>query len=163
MLIRYMRPLELLIERYDYGKDYTEGRIYVDGMYFGESMEPFCRHLSNSMLLDEIKKKKVAGKTAIPTGRYNVTLAYSAKFKNRAYGKRYNGMFPLLNDIPGFKGVLLHPLNRGTESSGCIGVGEYYKPGLIARATQGHYDLMDYYILPAINRGQEVYVTVKEV
>lgn len=158
-----MRPLELLIERYDYGKDYTQGRVFVDGMYFGESMEPYSRHLSNSMPLSEIKKKKIAGKTAIPTGRYKVTLAVSSRLKNRSYAKKYGGKFPLLNNVPGFSGILLHPLNRGPESAGCLGVGEYFKPGLIARATQGHYDLMDYYLVPAINKGQEVYITIKEV
>ena len=158
-----MNTLEILVERYDYGKDYTEGRIYIDGMYFGESMEPYSRHLSNSMPLSEIKKKKVAGKTAIPTGRYKVTLAVSSRLKNRSYAKKYGGKFPLLNNVPGFSGILEHPLNYGHESAGCIGIGEYWKPGVIARATQGHYDLMDYYLVPAINKGQEVYITIKEV
>ena len=158
-----MRPLEILIERYDYGADYTQGRVYVDGMYFGESIEPFSRHLSNSMSLAEIKRRKVAGRTAIPTGRYRVTLAVSPRLKGRAYAKKYGGKFPLLNDVPGFSGILEHPLNYGHESAGCIGVGEWWKPGVIARATDGHYDLMDYYIVPASNRGQEVYITIAEL
>ena len=158
-----MNPLEILIERYDYGTDYTQGRVYVDGLHFGESIEPFCRHLSNSMPLSEIKAKKVAGRTAIPTGRYKVTLAVSWRLKNRSYAKKYEGKFPLLNDVPGFSGILLHPLNYGHESAGCIGIGEYWKPGVIARAQQGHYDLMDYYLVPAFKQGREVYITIKEI
>ena len=158
-----MRPLELLIERYDYGKDYCEGRVYVDGMIFGESMEPPSRHLTNSMPLSEIKKKKVTGKTAIPTGRYKVTWEYSPRLHGRSYAKKYNGKFPCLNGVPGFSGILLHPLNYGHENQGCIGTGEYWKSGVIARAQQGYTDLMDYFLVPAWKRGQEVYITIKEV
>lgn len=157
-----MKPLELLIERYDFGADYTEGRIYVEGMYFGETMEPYSRHLSSAMPLSEIKKKKVAGLTAIPTGRYKVTLAISPRLKDRVYGKRYDGKFPVLLDVPAFSGILLHPLNYGYESNGCIGVGEKWLPGKIVRAQQGHYDLMDMYILPAVQRGQDIFITIKE-
>lgn len=158
-----MRPLEILVERYEYGDTFSEGRVYVDGMHFGESMEPPSKHLSNNMTLDEIKKKKVKGKTAIPCGRYKVTLAVSPKFKDRSWAKPYDGECPLLNNVPGFSGVLLHPLNYGRESEGCIGIGEKWKPGVIVRAQQGHFDLMDHYILPSVEMGREIYITIKEV
>lgn len=155
-------PLEIIFERYIYGDDYTEGRCYVDGALFGESMEPKSRHLTSDMPLSEIKKIKVAGKTAIPAGRYKTTLAVSQRLKDRVYGKKYNGKFPLLNDVPGFSGILIHPLNYGTESSGCLGVGEKWMPGKILKSQQAYYDLMDYYIIPADKKGREVYVTIIE-
>lgn len=157
-----MRPLELLIERYDYGKDYTEGKFYVDGMFFGESMEPLSRHLSNSMPLSEIRKKKVYGKTAIPTGRYELEWRVSPSLKDRSYAKKYGGKFPYLKNVPGWTGVMVHPFNYGTESKGCVAVGEKWKPGVVINATKGYQDLMDFYLIPAFERGQKVYVTIVE-
>ena len=158
-----MRPLELLVERYDFGKDYTEGKFYVDGMPFGESMEPHSLHLTNSMPLSEIKAKKVYGKTAIPTGRYKISWEVSPSLKNRTYAKEFDGKFPYLVNVPGWTGVMIHPFNYGTESKGCIAVGEKWMPGKIIRATEGYKDLMRYYLVPAFKRGQEVYITIKEI
>lgn len=157
-----MKPLELLVERNTYGSDYTMGQFFVDGMPFGDTIEPFCRHLSNSMPLSEIKEKKVYGKTCIPTGRYKVTWAYSTRLGGRSYAKKYNGKFPLLNNVPNWSGVLIHPFNKGTESLGCIAVGERWKDGYIINATKGYQDLMDFYLVPAFQRGQDVYITIAE-
>lgn len=158
-----MRPLELLVERYDFGADHTGGRFYIDGMPFGDSMEPPSRHLSNSMPLSEIKAKKVYGKTAIPTGRYELELRVSPSLKNRAYARKYDGKFPYLKNIPGWTNVMFHPFNYGSESKGCIAVGEKWKPGAILKATKGYEDMMDYYLVPAFERGQRVFVTINEV
>ena len=157
-----MRPFEILVERNEYGANYTMGKMYVDGMPFGDTIEPASKHLSNSMPLSEIKEKKVYGKTCIPTGRYKLTWAYSPRLGGRAYAKKYNGKFPLLNNVPGWSGVLIHPFNYGTESQGCISVGERWSAGKIINATKGFQDLMDFYLVPAFQRGQEVYITIKE-
>lgn len=158
-----MNPLEMLVERYDFGADYTEGRFYVDGMLFGESMEPLSRHLSNSMSIAEIRARKVAGKTAIPTGRYELELRVSPSLKNRAYAKKYDGKFPYLKNVPGWTGVMFHPFNYGSESKGCISVGEKWKPGAILKATKGYEDMMDFYLADAFERGQRVFVTITEI
>ena len=158
-----MNTLELLVERSKFGSDYTMGRMMVAGMPFGDTIEPCSRHLSNSMPLPEINAKKVAGKTAIPCGRYLVTWAYSPRLGRRAYAKKYGGKFPLLNNVPGWSGVLLHPFNYGTESQGCIAVGERWKDGKIINATKGYQDLMDFDLVPAFQRGQQVYITITEI
>ena len=157
-----MNTLEILVERYDYGKDYTMGRMYVEGMIFGDSIEPPSRHLSNSMSLAEIKAKKVYGKTAIPCGRYELEWRVSPSLKNRSYAQKYSGKFPYLKDVPGWSDVMFHPFNYGRESKGCIAVGEKFKDGVLMKATQGYQDLMDYYIVPAFKRGQRVFVTIAE-
>lgn len=155
-----MRTLELTVLRNEFGSDHSQGRFYVDGMYFGDTMEPKDRGLSADMPLAQQKAKKVKGKTAIPYGRYRVTWAVSPKFKDRSYAKNYGGKFPLLNGIPNYSGVLIHPLNYGYESEGCIGIGERWKEGVIINATQAYKDLMDYYLVPAFKRGQEVWITI---
>lgn len=155
-------PLELTVIRNDYGKDYTGGQMLVLGMIFGDTIEPPSRHLTNNMLLSEIKAKKVYGKTAIPTGRYKIEWKESPSLKNRSYAKQYGGKFPYLIDVPGWSGVMIHPFNYGTESKGCIAVGEKWMPGKVINATRGYQDLMDHYLVPAFKAGQEVYITIVE-
>lgn len=154
--------LELFLVRKDFGDTYTGGEFQVEGMIFGDSMEPRSRHLSKDMPLSEIKAKKVYGKTAIPTGRYELEWRESPSLKDRSYAKDYGGKFPYLKDVPGWKDVMIHPFNYGTESKGCIAVGERWKPGVIIKATEGYTALMDYYLKPAFEKGQKVYITIKE-
>lgn len=138
------------------------GKMYVDGMLFGDTIEPKSLHLDSSMPLSEIKKKKVYGKTAIPTGRYRMIWQVSPSLKNRSYAKKYGGKFPYYENVPGWSGVMLHPFNRGTESKGCQAVGEKWKDGVIINATKGYEDFMDFFFVPAMKYGQEVYITIKE-
>lgn len=157
-----MKPLELTLERWDFGEGYTGGRLYVDGMLFSDTIEPEDRGLSSVMSLADIKRLKVAGKTAIPYGRYKVTWAWSPRLHGRSYAKKYGGKFPLLNGVPGWSGVLIHPFNYGRESQGCIGPGERWMPGKVINSTLAYTDLMDFYLVPAFERGQEIWITVKQ-
>jgi len=80
------------------------------------------------MSLKDIIKKKICGKTAIPTGTYNLTLnVKSPKFsKYEFYQKTCNGFLPRILDVPGFSGILIHVADgyKGAELlQGCIGIG----------------------------------------
>jgi GH24 family phage-related lysozyme (muramidase) len=57
---------------------------------------------------------KVANATAIPAGRYRVTVDYSPTF---------NKNLPRLQAVPGFAGILMHGGNGPEDSRGCILVG----------------------------------------
>lgn len=85
---------------------YTIGRVYIDGIYFSNSLEDVDRGLDDSMSEEEIKSKKVYGKTAIPTGRYEVIYTYSPKFRRH---------LPRLQNVKGFTGILVHCLTPETE------------------------------------------------
>ena len=154
--------LELTLVRSEFGATYTGGTLYVAGMKFGDTIEPFDRGLTSDMTLVEIKAKKVYAKTCIPYGRYKLSWQVSPTLKDRTYAKKYDGKFPYLMDVPGWTGVMLHPFNVGTESKGCISVGQRYSPGKIINATRGFQDLMDFYLVPAFKRNQDVYITIKK-
>lgn len=94
--------------------DYTIGKMYIDGEYFCDTLEDTDRGLKQDMALSELKELKEYGKTAIPTGEYVLTITYSNRFAK---------MMPLINDVPSFSGVRIHPLNTSKETEGCIGVG----------------------------------------
>jgi len=157
-----LRTLELQLVRSEFGNDYTGGILYVDGMRFGDTIEPKDRGLTSDMPLAEIKKQKVYAKTCIPYGRYKLSWQVSPSLKDRSYAKKYDGKFPYLLNVPGWEGVMLHPFNYGTESKGCIAVGEKWMPGKIINATKGYQDLMDFYLVPAFKRNQEVWITIKK-
>lgn len=103
----------LLIRRYRNDK-YTIGDLYIDGVWFSNVLEDVDRGLSNDMSEEEIKKIKVYGKTAVPTGRYKVEVTYSPKFK------RY---LPILLNVKGFSGIRVHSGNTAEDTLGCLLVG----------------------------------------
>lgn len=117
--------MEILLKRIAKKNLYTIGKLYIDGVYFCDTIEDKDRGLSQSMLLEEIKKIKVPNETAIPTGTYNVTLnVVSPKFKDRAWAKPYGGKVPRILNVPGFEGVLIHPGTDQNSTSGCVILGK---------------------------------------
>lgn len=117
--------MEILVKRIAKESTYTIGKMYIDGEYVADTLEDTDRGLTQHMPLSEIQEKKVYGKTAIPTGTYQVTLdIVSSKFKNSTWAKPYGGKLPRLINVPGYEGVLIHPGTDASSTSGCILVGE---------------------------------------
>jgi hypothetical protein len=106
--------MKLLLKRIFRGDKYTIGHLYIDGNYYCDVLEDVDRELSNDMSEEEIKKIKVYGKTAIPTGRYKIEVTYSPKFK------RY---LPILLNVRGFSGIRIHSGNTAEDTLGCLLVG----------------------------------------
>lgn len=107
--------MEILVKRLYKTSAYTIGKMYIDGQYLCDTVEDCDRGLKQSMTSQQIAVKKVYGQTAIPTGRYKVTLTFSNKFKR---------VLPLVNDVIGFLGIRIHAGNTADDSLGCIIVGE---------------------------------------
>lgn len=135
--------MKILVKRIAKLPTYTIGRLSIDGKLICDTIEDRDRGLSQDMPLSEIKKKKVYGETAIPTGTYKVTLnVVSPKFKNRAWAKPYGGKVPRLLDVPGYEGILIHPFNTAEESLGCIGPGENTVKGKVLNSTVTFHKIM---------------------
>ena len=101
---------------------YTIGKLYIDGVYFCETVEDKDRGLDDSMEESVIKERKVYGETAIPLGTYKVEITYSPKFKKN---------LPLLYNVKGFEGIRIHSGNTAKDSLGCIIVGKNKKVGMV--------------------------------
>lgn len=95
--------MELLVLRKPTTDGVTLGELYVDGRRECFTLEDAVR-----------SGAKVPGETAIPYGRYQVTITRSQRFQR---------MLPLVHDVPGFAGVRIHPGNTVEDTSGCILVG----------------------------------------
>ena len=104
--------MELTLTRIAKRKDYTIGRLSVDGTFFCNTLEPTWRDYEHGAY-------KIKGKSAIPEGRYAVVISYSPKFQK---------WLPLLLGGPEFnkrwQGIRIHAGNSAKDTQGCILVGE---------------------------------------
>lgn len=112
--------MKLLLKRKFKGPDYTIGDLFLDGKFFCNTLEDSVRILP-LVCFDTAQgvvcrcKEKEYGRTAIPAGRYAVTMAYSPRFKRK---------LPYLHDVPHFLGILIHSGNDASHTEGCILVGK---------------------------------------
>ena len=100
--------------------------MYVNGMYFCDTLEDKVRDLNKDGDLNDAEEGKVYAQTAIPYGKYKVIVSFSPKFKR---------MLPRLLDVPHFEGILIHRGNTAKDSAGCILVGENKIKGKVINST----------------------------
>lgn len=120
--------MKLTIKRIITRNNYTLGKLYIDGVYFCDTLEDRDIGLTQNMSVEQIKSIKVPGETAIPKGTYKVTLdVVSPKFsKYPFYMQTCEGKLPRLIDVKGYEGVLIHVADgpkRDSLVQGCIGIG----------------------------------------
>lgn len=132
--------MKLILKRIYKASTYTIGKLYLseDGKltYLMDTLEDTDRDLHDCMSVDEIKKRKKDGLTAIPTGCYKITMdVVSPKFKNRSWAKPYDGKLPRFLNVKGFEGVLIHVGNTPKDTLGCILVGENKVKGQVINST----------------------------
>lgn len=110
--------MELFLKRTQKTEDYTLGVISIEG-----------RTETFPTVEDTVRENgiKIADKTAIPSGRYKITIdVISPKFsKYSFYKESCEGKLPRLLNVPNFTGILIHCGRNETQSSGCIILNDY--------------------------------------
>ena len=126
--IQEVEAMEIRVKRIARKDGYTIGKMYINGAYFCDTLEDTDRGLNSAMSVDEILSKKRKGITAIPTGKYDVILTFSPKFKR---------VLPLLLNVKGYEYIRVHHGNLPSSTDGCLLVGENKIKGQIvnSRAT----------------------------
>ena len=135
--------MEITVKRTYFRDTYTIGAIQVNGKYQMDTLEPRA--------IDWQKEQKVAGKTAIPEGRYRLCIDYSKTFKRK---------MPYLLSVPNFVGVMIHTGNTAKNTRGCILVGKNTATGTLTES-RIHFNRLYAQIEEAIDSGEEVWVTVR--
>lgn len=156
--------MNLFLKRIYKGSAYTIGKLYIDGKYFCDTLEDVDRGLTNSMPLSVIRSKKISGQTAIPIGKYQVTLAVkSPKYSKIDYYKQLcAGYVPRLEEVKGYSGVLIHCGNTVQDTDGCILVGRNKKKGMVldSRATfEKLYTALTHQIMA--DEREPIYITIE--
>ena len=117
--------MKLKLIRIFFGKTYTIGKLYIDGVYYCDTIEDVNRDLNKDGDLLDIGEGKVMHKTCIPFGIYKVIVNMSGRFKR---------LLPRILNVPHFDGILIHNGVDETSSSGCIIVGENRVKGKVTNS-----------------------------
>lgn len=115
--------MELILKRTSCRDTFTDGRLYVDGQYYCDTLEP---------PFDPLRAREEGSKCAIAFGRYRVVNGLS---------RRYQRLMPMLCEVPGRRGILVHPGNEPRHSEGCILVGRARCAGLLSDSRRTFDDL----------------------
>ena len=155
--------MELRLERIALRSEYTIGKLYVDGEYVCDTIEDTVRDLDKDGKFAN-GEVKIPGKTAIPYGRYEITMKVKSpkysNFSKYSWAKKYDGYLPRLLNVSNFEGVLIHPGNTSSESSGCILTGENKVVGKVINSVNTFRRLMDDYLVPAKKRNENIVITI---
>lgn len=119
--------MKLTLKRIALRPTYTIGRLYIDDVYFCDTIEDTVRDINKNGKFDN-GEKKVHSKTAIPYGTYEIKWTYSPRFK------KYT---PQLMNVPSFEGIRIHAGNTSADTEGCLILGENKQVGKVlnSRAT----------------------------
>lgn len=155
--------MKILIERTWKKEEYTIGKLYVDGIFFSNTLEDKDRGLASTMSLGEIKRIKKAGITAIPTGTYNIRMdIVSPKYSKKDWFIKncHGAKMPRLENVPGYEGVLVHPGNTAADTDGCILIGKNDVKGKVTKSKEYFLQLYNK-IYAAYNKSEKISITIK--
>lgn len=119
--------MKLTLKRIALRPTYTIGKLYINDVYFCDTIEDTVRDLNKNGKFDN-GEKKVHSKTAIPYGIYEIKWTYSPRFK------KYT---PQLMNVPSFEGIRIHAGNTSADTEGCLILGKNKQVGKVlnSRAT----------------------------
>lgn len=142
--------MKILVKRTFLGDEYTIGHMYINGVYFCDTLEDPVRDTNKNGVFDN-GEKKIAGDTAIPYGTYPITVNVSPKFKRE---------LPRLSGVAEFEGVLIHRGNTAKDTAGCILIGENKVKGKVINSTP-YEERIVRHCKAAIEMGEDITITIE--
>jgi len=116
--------MKLLLQRKVLTDKYTQGVLYVNGIFFCHTIEDKVRAKAGMWK----RIFKVKAQTAIAYGTYPVLVTWSPRFK-----RQLTGVF----NVPDFLGIRIHNGTSELSSEGCIIVShQVEKPGRLVNDKQ---------------------------
>lgn len=132
--------MKLHLTRKIYTTNSTIGELLVDGKFQCFTLE------------DPVRPAKVKGITAIPAGTYKIVITHSAKFGRD---------LPLLENVPNYEGIRIHPGNTAEHTEGCLLVGRTKAVDSIGTSKDAFNDLFGL-LRAEIDGGGKVSITIVE-
>lgn len=132
--------MRLRLERTWCGQKCTIGTLYLDNKAECFTCEDVVRP----------DGEKLYGETAIPAGVYNVVITPS---------KRFRRDLPLVENVPGFEGIRIHPGNTAEDTDGCILVGVAKTPDSVTHSRQA-FDSLFRKITESLGAGEKVTIEI---
>lgn len=142
--------MELKLQRFQRTDISTISKLFIDEEEFCFCLEDKDRGLHQGMTVQEILAIKVYGKTAIPTGKYQVVITFSNRFKKP---------LPLLINVPGYEGIRIHPGNTAADSSGCLLCGTTYDTDRVNNSREAFYELFEK--IEKASKTEKIFITIK--
>lgn len=142
--------MNLTLQRDELDLDRCFGRLIAeDGHRLVYTLEDAVREVAGQ----PVEKWKIHGQTAIPTGRYLITLENSPKFGPGTL---------TVNNVPGYSGVRMHAGNTAEDTDGCPLLGMSIDPhGITGGTSQPAVKLVKEVVRQAIAGGEQVWMTVR--
>lgn len=142
--------MKLRLERRYLGPEYTIGHLFINGLYFCDTIEDKVRDFNKDGDLLDPGEDKVYAKTAIPYGKYRVELSMSPKFKR---------LLPMVLNVKHFTGIRIHRGNTAKDSAGCILPGENKVKGTVLNSTSYEKAIVRK-MKEATRRGEEIDIQI---
>ena len=153
--------MNIKIDRTNKKETYTIGNLYVDGRWLCSTLEDRDRGLEQSDTVAYIRGVKIPGETAIPTGRYRITMdVVSQKYNGVKWYRDFcGGRMPRLLNVPGFEGILIHPGSDALSTAGCILVGLNTMRGRLT-ASRAKFQELYKLMKKANDKGELIYIEI---
>jgi len=150
--------MKIQLIRFSSQADSTSGILLIDNEFACYTLE------------DEEREVKVMHETCIPEGTYEIKYRKEGGFHNRykaRYGSDHFGMLEL-QEVPGFKWILIHSGNTDEHTSGCVLVGDQQKNNLIYKdgfigESRNAYSRIYKTISNALNNNEKVTIEIKKI
>lgn len=157
--------MELFLQRDLSHRETTFGELFIDNVHECLTLEDQVREpigwkgniatWDADNLAKGVAKWKVPHETAIPSGRFRLTLEDSNRF----------GVNTLtINNVPGFSSIRMHGGTDIDDTEGCVLVGDRQNrlTMMISGAKFDHVlDMLKAKVKKAIDEGQEVWITIR--
>ncbi len=132
--------MKITLVRRWFGPDKTIGKLLINGIFRYYVLEDLTRP-------DGVK---VAKETAIPYGKYPVSVSQSPKLGR---------ILPLIENVPGFSGIRIHAGIDESWTEGCVLISRTLKDGKLVLDRTAEAELKDI-IQNALDHGNPVTINV---
>jgi hypothetical protein len=133
--------MKLTLVRRWFGPHKTISKLYVNGLFRYYVLEDLVRDTGEA---------KVYGQTAIPYGKYPVSVSHSPKLGRE---------LPMVENVPGFTGIRIHAGVDEKWTAGCLLISRKIEGGKLVLDRQAEAEITDI-IKNALHYRQPVTLTV---